>query len=442
MLTDRFDILLFLLEVSVSPLEDALMCKQVYNFKALSKDVNIEERDDMLVYAQKLEKFVIGITGVAIQINEVATIAAFERPLDIWAKTYRGQLAPLTLVDVAYLCGSRQLIAHPVVQSCLQSRWTDRLHSNMITGLVIILLSMFPPFCILVLLFAPKAWLLEEIFDVDFDANGRLCLCARNTHPKCSHMTAKEGKRHEETFASLHVKIDAKIWPERSRRHVSDSGSRFASGLYDRLHLLCAMLFAIYRAPICKFWLRQTAYAAFLLLYTVVVLGDMPAEVIHQREVLLVIWTALIGFDEVQEMSSIGWADWRSNHWNILTVVMLALFFAAYGIRWHAILVLGDFSLDDSEALSIYLGFASVAFFFRAMASFRVYKEQGTLLLIIEKMLGHILSIMWIMFVGIMAFGVGIRVVLNFGEGEWLEQRPDEVIAFFIQCVNASVVSC
>jgi hypothetical protein len=104
--------------------------------------------------------------------------------------------------------------------------------------------------------------------------------------------------------------------------------------------------------------------------------------------------------------------------------------------------VLGDFSLDDSEALSIYLGFASVAFFFRAMASFRVYKEQGTLLLIIEKMLGHILSIMWIMFVGIMAFGVGIRVVLNFGEGEWLEQRPDEVIAFFIQCVNASVVRC
>ncbi|XP_048583807.1 transient receptor potential cation channel subfamily M member 7 isoform X3 [Nematostella vectensis] len=159
-------------------------------------------------------------------------------------------------------------------------------------------------------------------------------------------------------------------------------------------------IIGFYNAPITKFWSNLIVYLLFLVVFSHVILIELPPVPSIEEWVLIGFVFSLCAEEVRQFFES---SDWASNVWNLCDGFAMVLFFLAVGLRLNpGTLRIGHlvYSLDI------------MLWIIRLLDIFSVSKDLGPYVVMIGRMTIDMMYFLVIMVVFLLAYGVAQQAIL------------------------------
>eukprot|EP00736_Rhodelphis_marinus_P008717 Rmarinus@m.29660 len=155
-------------------------------------------------------------------------------------------------------------------------------------------------------------------------------------------------------------------------------------------------------ATVTKFVLHALSYFAFLVFFTGVCLIDFDYE-ISLFEWIVGIWTLALCLEEIIELASTGWRAYVADMWNFFDTGMLILF-GCYCLTRY---------IGDPSLAKYFINTSAVFFYLRVLQFMSVNRKIGPLIISMQKMMGDIMSFMFVIVLFILGFGIAIQGVMD-----------------------------
>uniref|UniRef100_S4R482 Transient receptor potential cation channel subfamily M member 7 n=1 Tax=Petromyzon marinus TaxID=7757 RepID=S4R482_PETMA len=287
-----------------------------------------------------------------------------------------------TCLKLAVSSRHRPFVAHTCTQMLLADMWMGRLNMRKNSWFKVILSILMPP-SILMLEYKSKA--------------------------EMSHIPQSE---------ELHQMGNG------SAADGGESGHKEEEGIWIRPSglSLSRRIYEFYHAPIVKFWFNTLAYIGFLMLFTYVVLVKLQ-QLPSVQEWFVILYLFMSAIERVREVSdgaretrkAAGLRSdseasahrkikvWLDGYWNINDSLGILLFFVAVALRSQSHLLI--------EAKIVY-SLDVIFWYVRLLDVFAVNQNVGPYIMMIGKMMANMFSIVIIMAIVLLSFGVARQAIL------------------------------
>eukprot|EP00730_Choanoeca_flexa_P007583 TRINITY_DN12352_c1_g1_i1.p1 TRINITY_DN12352_c1_g1~~TRINITY_DN12352_c1_g1_i1.p1 ORF type:complete len:1459 (+),score=335.46 TRINITY_DN12352_c1_g1_i1:373-4377(+) len=318
---------------------------QLSRHKAVSGPHLVNEREKMRYNAKKFEELAVGVLSECQSADADKTSAMLRATIPMFVNQ--------TPIDVAYQSESLKFLSHPATQSVVNRQWFGNI--KILTTAFRVVLGLLIP--ILVIPF---------IKFVDDEANKE-----EDTAYFIAAGLNQDAKK-ETTFARLKRKF-----------------SNF------------------YSAPFTRFTLDYMSHLTLCLLFSYVVLDDMP-DYLGSLEVFTLVWFLSLVSEELRQMHY-GWRldEHFEDQWNRLDAVILMLYFVGFIVRTAD--VTNSQAKIDSKAV---YAFVVMALWLRLMRYYAVSKFLGPKLIMMGQMVRDVLTFVFLIVVFLFGYGVAAQSLL------------------------------
>jgi len=163
-----------------------------------------------------------------------------------------------------------------------------------------------------------------------------------------------------------------------------------------------------YKSPVVSFGMNTFSYLLFLLLFSIVLLFNLPTSTsaianLTTWEIVLFIWVCCLALDEVNEFAARKrdkhiikrFVMWFGNIWNMLDLMGLCVYTTGFILRFY--------SMNWSRIL---LSVAFVVYCVRLLQIFTIHRLLGPKIIMVGKMVKDMIFFMFILLVFLIAYGV------------------------------------
>ncbi|CAM9818279.1 unnamed protein product [Lampetra fluviatilis] len=294
-----------------------------------------------------------------------------------------------TCLKLAVSSRHRPFVAHTCTQMLLADMWMGRLNMRKNSWFKVILSILMPP-SILMLEYKSKAEM---------------------SHIPQSEELHQMGQEEREHRAAATRDIPMEVFSNGSAADGGESGHKEEEGIWIRPSglSLSRRIYEFYHAPIVKFWFNTLAYIGFLMLFTYVVLVKLQ-QLPSVQEWFVILYLFMSAIERVREifMSEPGKFGqkikvWLDGYWNINDSLGILLFFVAVALRSQSHLLI--------EAKIVY-SLDVIFWYVRLLDVFAVNQNVGPYIMMIGKMMANMFSIVIIMAIVLLSFGVARQAIL------------------------------
>ncbi|KAG9341288.1 hypothetical protein JZ751_019390 [Albula glossodonta] len=212
-----------------------------------------------------------------------------------------------TCLKLAVASRLRPFVAHTCTQMLLSDMWMGRLNMRKNSWYKVILSILVPP-AILLLEYKTKA----EMSHIPQSQDAHL-------------MTMEDGE-HLLHHATTHDYIQMDVLGEAKQGDHTELKSGIEVHLGPRRIPMTRKFYAFYHAPIVKFWFNTLAYLGFLMLYSYVILVQMP-PLPSSQECIVILYIFTSAIEKTREVANMFYI-----------VVIMAVILVSYGVPRKAIL--------------------------------------------------------------------------------------------------------
>uniref|UniRef100_A0A8C5MF01 non-specific serine/threonine protein kinase n=1 Tax=Leptobrachium leishanense TaxID=445787 RepID=A0A8C5MF01_9ANUR len=429
-LTNRQSMALFLWQHGEDFLAKALVARKLYlsmYHEVRRNDIVDDTWQNLKANSKAFGKLALDLLDKAYKQNETMAMKLLTCELSNWSR--------FTCLKLAVFGRLRTFVGHTCTQSLLSDIWMGRLNLRKNSWYKVILGLYLPPI-IPLLGYKTK----EQMSHIPQ---------SRDAH----QMIVEEHKDSDEGIPmDVFHEVKMSEGLQENLTHVRTERKHFPS---------LRTFYAFYHAPIVKFWFNTFAYLGFLMLYSYVVLTEMKSmPSVQEWIVISVIFTT--GLEKIYEiiLSEAGklthkWKMWFHSYMNINDTFGLITFLIGVGFRLSTAHLTSDSDPYENPMFitgRIIYCLNIIFWFVRLLDFLNVNQEAGPYVLMMGKMITKMFSLLVIMAIVILAFGVPRRGILYPREKpSWytLKEvvfRPywmtfGEVFAYEIDaCANESVV--
>ncbi|XP_063769935.1 transient receptor potential cation channel subfamily M member 6 isoform X2 [Pseudophryne corroboree] len=330
-------------------------------------------------YSTEFGKLALDLLENAFKLNEQMAMKLLTYQLKNWSNS--------TCLKLAVSSTLQPFVTHTCTQMLLTDIWMGCLNMRKNSWLKVILGILLPPF-VLMLEFKTKAEMSHVPQSQDVYQFSRIDV---DTPPPNSNL-----EQIDQNFDEENGSKDAS-----KRKNFNGQGNLPATRKVREF----------YNAPIVKFWFHTMAYLGFLMLFTYVVLVKMES-VPSVQEWLVIAYMFTNAIEKVREvlMSNSGKFSqkvkvWLQEYWNLTDSIAITLFVAGFILRW------AEPPLHTAGRLIYCLDI--IFWFTRLLDFFAVNQQAGPYITMIGKMTANMFSIVAIMAIVLLSFGVARKAILS-----------------------------
>uniref|UniRef100_A0A6Q2X4G9 non-specific serine/threonine protein kinase n=1 Tax=Esox lucius TaxID=8010 RepID=A0A6Q2X4G9_ESOLU len=344
------------------------LCRSM-GYEAKKSDVVDDTSEELKDYSNEFGTLAVDLLEQSFRQDETMAMKLLTYELKNWSNS--------TCLKLAVSSRLRPFVAHTCTQLLLSDMWMGRLNMRKNSWYKVILSILVPP-AILLLEYKSKA----EMSHIPQSQD--------------AHQMTMEDSEHNlqnttEDIQMVRVNDEVEI-QVRSRRLP-----------------LTTKFYAFYHAPIVKFWFNTLAYLGFLMLYSFVVLVQMP-EFPSTQEWVVILYIFTYAIEKIREifMSEAGKISqkvkiWFSDYFNLSDFVAIVTFFVGFGLR-----IGGE---DIVPGRTVYC--LNIIFWYvRLLDTLAVNQQAGPYVMMISKMVANMFYIVVIMVVVLLSYGVPRKAIL------------------------------
>uniref|UniRef100_A0A8C4NHY0 non-specific serine/threonine protein kinase n=1 Tax=Eptatretus burgeri TaxID=7764 RepID=A0A8C4NHY0_EPTBU len=284
-----------------------------------------------------------------------------------------------TCLKLAVSSHVRPFVAHTCTQMLLADVWMGRLNMRKNSWFKVILSILVPP----------------SIFMLEFKSKAEMSHIPQTQElHQLSREESEQGTIHRRDIPLVCVSLPSsteQIW-------IRPAGLSPSRRVYE-----------FYHAPIVKFWFNMVAYIGFLMLFTYVVLVKLEPKPSVQ-EWFVIVYLVTTAIEKIREIfmfepGKIGQKIkmWFDSYWNINDSFGILLFFVGFGLRFFPSLVI---------IAKIVYSLDIIFWYVRLLDFFAVNQNVGPYIMMIGKMMANMFSIVIIMAIVLLSFGVARQAIL------------------------------
>uniref|UniRef100_UPI00358EF2B9 transient receptor potential cation channel subfamily M member 7 isoform X4 n=1 Tax=Myxine glutinosa TaxID=7769 RepID=UPI00358EF2B9 len=372
---------LFLWQHGEESMAKALVACKLYRslaHEAKQSDVVDDSSEELKQYSREFGQLAVDLLDQSFRQDERMAMKLLTCELRNWSN--------FTCLKLAVSSHVRSFVAHTCTQMLLADVWMGRLNMRKNSWFKVILSILVPP----------------SIFMLEFKSKAEMSHIPQTQElHQLSQEESEQGTRHRrdiplDVFASgstadMNESSTEQIW-------IRPAGLSPSRRVYE-----------FYHAPIVKFWFNMVAYIGFLMLFTYVVLvklGPKPSV----QEWFVIIYLATTAIEKIREMfmsepGKIGQKIkmWFDSYWNINDSFGILLFFVGFGLRFFPSLVI---------IAKIVYSLDIIFWYVRLLDFFAVNQNVGPYIMMIGKMMANMFSIVIIMAIVLLSFGVARQAIL------------------------------
>ncbi|XP_046554470.1 transient receptor potential cation channel subfamily M member 2-like isoform X1 [Haliotis rubra] len=220
-----------------------------------------------------------------------------------------------------------------------------------------------------------------------------------------------------ETMKGRGLRQSQEISSSTTRRDIARLQHQPEQPLQQRMLSPCQKIGVFYSSPIVKYYLNFVFYAAFLLLFAIIIMTHLEEHVSVLEGVLLVwIFSFFVekGYQFVTSIAAMNIDNPRfidylknfySDKWNILDTVSLFGFVLGFCLRLIPI-------EKPFEAGRLILSIDFICYFWRLLHIFTITKRIGPMLVMIWKMMMDLVPFLVILMVSILSYAVASEAIM------------------------------
>ncbi|KAJ8340402.1 hypothetical protein SKAU_G00350350 [Synaphobranchus kaupii] len=358
------------------------LCRSM-GYEAKKSDVVDDTSEELKEYSNEFGTLAVDLLEQSFRQDETMAMKLLTYELKNWSNS--------TCLKLAVSARLRPFVAHTCTQMLLSDMWMGRLNMRKNSWYKVILSILVPP-AILMLEYKTKA----EMSHIPQSQD--------------AHQMTMEDSEHN--FQSPAEDIQMDVFKEVRLNDNVEAKSETEIHVRPRRIPITRKFYAFYHAPIVKFWFNTLAYLVFLMLYSYVVLVQMPSWPSPQEwGVILYIFTSAIEKIREMFMSEAGKIGqkikvWFSDYFNISDTLAIVTFFVGFGLRFGAV------HRDVFDAGRIVYCLNIIFWYVRLLDILAVNQQAGPYVMMIGKMVANMFYIVVIMVVVLLSYGVPRQAIL------------------------------
>ncbi|KAJ8247832.1 hypothetical protein GJAV_G00251040 [Gymnothorax javanicus] len=356
------------------------LCRSM-GYEAKKSDVVDDTSEELKEYSNEFGTLAVDLLEQSFRQDETMAMKLLTYELKNWSNS--------TCLKLAVSSRLRPFVAHTCTQMLLSDMWMGRLNMRKNSWYKVILSILLPP-AILMLEYKTKA----EMSHIPQSQD--------------AHQMTMEDSEHNFQTTAEDIQMD--VFKEVRLNDNIEAKSETEIHVRPRRIPITRKFYAFYHAPIVKFWFNTLAYLVFLMLYSYVVLVQMPSRPSPQEwGVILYIFTSAIEKIREMFMSEAGKIGqkikvWFSDYFNISDFLAIVTFFVGFGLR---------FGKDDVFIAGRIVYCLNIIFWYvRLLDILAVNQQAGPYVMMIGKMVANMFYIVVIMIVVLLSYGVPRKAIL------------------------------
>ncbi|KAL1007574.1 hypothetical protein UPYG_G00088560 [Umbra pygmaea] len=356
------------------------LCRSM-GYEAKKSDVVDDTSEELKDYSNEFGMLAVDLLEQSFRQDETMAMKLLTYELKNWSNS--------TCLKLAVSSRLRPFVAHTCTQLLLSDMWMGRLNMRKNSWYKVILSILVPP-AILLLEFKSKA----EMSHIPQSQDAHQMTMEDSEHNFQNNTEDIQMDVFKE--ARLNDNVEVKDEPEiqvRSRRLP-----------------LTTKFYAFYHAPIVKFWFNTLAYLGFLMLYSFVVLVQMP-DAPSDQEWVVILFIFMSAIEKIREMfmSEAGKISqkikiWFSDYFNLSDFLAIVTFFVGFGMRIGG----KDMIVAGRTVYCLNIIF----WYVRLLDILLVNQQAGPYVMMIGKMVANMFYIVVIMAVVLLSYGVPRKAIL------------------------------
>ncbi|KAG9352239.1 hypothetical protein JZ751_020652 [Albula glossodonta] len=356
------------------------LCRSM-GYEAKKSDVVDDTSEELKEYSNEFGTLAVDLLEQSFRQDETMAMKLLTYELKNWSNS--------TCLKLAVSSRLRPFVAHTCTQMLLSDMWMGRLNMRKNSWYKVILSILVPP-AILMLEYKTKA----EMSHIPQSQD--------------AHQMTMEDSEHN--FQNTAEDIQMDVFKEVRLNDNIEAKSETEIHVRPRRLPITRKFYAFYHAPIVKFWFNTLAYLVFLMLYSYVVLVQMPPRPSPQEwGVILYIFTSAIEKIREMFMSEAGKIGqkikvWFSDYFNISDTLAIVTFFVGFGLRFGT----GDVFIAGRIVYCLNIIF----WYVRLLDILAVNQQAGPYVMMIGKMVANMFYIVVIMIVVLLSYGVPRQAIL------------------------------
>ncbi|XP_064192596.1 transient receptor potential cation channel subfamily M member 7 isoform X3 [Anguilla rostrata] len=350
-------------------------------YEAKKSDVVDDTSEELKEYSNEFGTLAVDLLEQSFRQDETMAMKLLTYELKNWSNS--------TCLKLAVASRLRPFVAHTCTQMLLSDMWMGRLNMRKNSWYKVILSILVPP-AILMLEYKTKA----EMSHIPQSQD--------------AHQMTMEDSEHNFQHPAEDIQMD--VFKEVRLNENIEAKSETEIHIRPRRIPITRKFYAFYHAPIVKFWFNTLAYLVFLMLYSYVVLVQMPNwPSPHEWGVILYIFTSAIEKIREMFMSEAGKIGqkvkvWFSDYFNISDFLAIVTFFVGFGLRFGT----GDVFVAGRIVYCLNIIF----WYVRLLDILAVNQQAGPYVMMIGKMVANMFYIVVIMIVVLLSYGVPRKAIL------------------------------
>ncbi|XP_072551935.1 transient receptor potential cation channel subfamily M member 7 [Salminus brasiliensis] len=349
-------------------------------YEAKKSDVVDDTSEELKEYSNEFGQLAVDLLEQSFRQDETMAMKLLTYELKNWSNS--------TCLKLAVSSRLRPFVAHTCTQMLLSDMWMGRLNMRKNSWYKVILsILVFP--AILVLEYKSKA----EMAHIPQSQDAHQMTMEDSEH-NLQNPDDIQMDVFKETHMSEHVEV-------KNETEVVTRSRRLP---------ITRKFYAFYHAPIVKFWTNTLFYLGFLMLYSYVVLVQLPQFPSPQEwAVILYILTSAIEKIREMFMSEGGKISqkikvWFSDYFNLSDFIAIIMFVVGFGLRF------GSGNVFTAGRLVYCLNI--IFWYVRLLDILAVNQQAGPYVMMIGKMVANMFYIVVIMFVVLVTYGVPRKAIL------------------------------
>uniref|UniRef100_A0A3B3Q719 non-specific serine/threonine protein kinase n=1 Tax=Paramormyrops kingsleyae TaxID=1676925 RepID=A0A3B3Q719_9TELE len=356
------------------------LCRSL-SYEAKKSDVVDDTSEELKEYSNEFGTLAVDLLEQSFRQDETMAMKLLTYELKNWSNS--------TCLKLAVSSRLRPFVAHTCTQMLLSDMWMGRLNMRKNSWYKVILSILVPP-AILLLEYKTKA----EMSHIPQSQD--------------AHQMTMEDSEHN--FQNVADDIQMDVFKEARFNDNVEVKSEPEVHVRPRRLPITRKFYAFYHAPIVKFWFNALAFLGFLMLYSYVVLVQMPAWPSPQ-EWIVIGYIFTLGVEKIREMfmSEAGKISqkikvWFSEYFNISDTLAIVTFFVGFGLR---------FGSDETFTTGRLVYCLNIIFWYvRLLDILTVNQQAGPYVMMIGKMVANMFYIVVIMAVVLLSYGVPRKAIL------------------------------
>ncbi|EGD73753.1 nudix-type domain-containing protein 9 isoform b [Salpingoeca rosetta] len=333
----------------INALVASRILERLSTHRALQGPHLAEERAKMKKTSKKFEKLAVGVLEECHNADSRRAAEMLHSRNDMFNKK--------NAIRIAYDANSLAFLSHTATQSVINSDWYGQLKS--VTSFITVLLAFFFPFFIL---------------------------------------------------PFIHFQDDKK-----DETQQTDSRDYFDTGEQDEAahattspaHTLRRKFAKFYAAPYTRFLSDLLSHLALCILTSYFVLDNLN-DTISVIEWILLVWFVALILEELRQMIFFdGFAEYISDTWNRLDLIMITLFFAGFGVR-----VADPSDRENKYASKGIHAFLVVVLWLRFMRYYALSKNLGPKLIMMIEMIKDVTTFIFLLIIFLIGYGIAAQSLL------------------------------